>query len=268
MVRDSCTVSHARSTTVVKRQRLTCEYAFDHQNVCQKAFCFIHNIGEFALRSLRKHVSENGLIPREHAAKGRRTHNAYSFEVVSSAVDFIRNYSNVFGLPQPAASRGRANQAPTYHQNHKIVHIKYQNACRKDNKPYMQYRSFIDIWHQCIPHVVFKTPQCDVCKCYRTDIHRAVTEDEKKALLTDFSQHLEDTQKERDAYLAAIEKSKQEPTSSPNPEFTHLTFDFAQQVFLPYHARQVGPLFYKVPMRVQIFGICNDALPLQVNYLF
>ncbi len=49
--------------------------------------------------------------------------------------------------------------------------------------------------------------------------------------------------------------------------FTHITFDFAQQVFLPYHARQVGPLYYKVPMRVQIFGIC-DSQPLQINYLF
>lgn len=39
-------------------------------------------------------------------------------------------------------------------------------------------------------------------------------------------------------------------------------------MFLPYHAQQVGPLFYKVPFRVQIFGICNDAVPFQANYLF
>ena len=55
---------------------------------------------------------------------------------------FIKNYSTVFGLPQPAAARGRANQAPTYlpaHQNHKTVHKKYQDACTEKGKPFMQY---------------------------------------------------------------------------------------------------------------------------------
>ena len=78
---------------------------------------------------------------------------------------------------------------------------------------------------------------------------------------------MEEDQKERDAYLAAIEKTKKASTTSQEPNFGHFTFDFAQLVFIPYHLRQVGPLYYKVPLHVQIFGICNDAIPLQVNYL-
>ena len=47
-------------------------------------------------------------------------------------------------------------------------------------------------------------PRSDVCKrCedYRSSIQEGVTEDEKKQKLAEFSQHLEDAQKERDAYL-------------------------------------------------------------------
>jgi hypothetical protein len=220
---------------------------------------------------------EFGPVPREHGSKGRKAYNAYPFEVVNSAMEFVKNYGSVFGLPQPAAPRGRANQAPTYlpaNQNHKIVHLKYQEACTEKGKPFMQYRSFIDAWHQCLPHIVFMTPRTDVCQTcenYRISIQRAMSEDEKKKLLSEFSTHLEVAQKEREMYLAAIKRSKEAAVSACEnnsvPTFTHITFDFAQQVFLPYHARQVGPLYYKVPMRVQIFGIC-DSQPLQINYLF
>jgi len=157
LIRDPLAISHARSFKAVKKQRLTVAYAFDHRRICQKAFCFLHDIGEFALHALRKHVNEAGPVPREHGSKGRKAYNAYPFEVVSTAVAFIKNYASVFGLPRPAAPRGRANQAPTYlpaHQNYKLVHQKYQDACTKENKPFMHYRSFLDTWHQCVPQLV------------------------------------------------------------------------------------------------------------------
>lgn len=277
LIRDPSTISHSRSSKAAKRQRVTAAYAFDHRLVCQKAFCFLHCIGEFTLRKLRKHILEFGPVPREHGSKGRKAYNAYPYDVVSKAITFIKNYASVFGLPQPAALRGRANQAPTYlpaNQNHKIIHHKYQEACQEKNEPFMQYRSFIDAWHQCAPHIIFMTPRTDVCQTcenYRYAIQRALTEDMKKQKLSEFSAHLEIAQKERDFYLAAIKKSKEAAALSVcdngTPSFLHLTFDFAQQVFLPYHARQVGPLYYKVPLRVQIFGIC-DSEPHQTNYIF
>lgn len=91
--------------------------------------------------------------------------------------------------------------------------------------------------------------------------------------LHDSSTHLEVAQKERDTYLDAIKKAKEAAAtareSNSIPAFADITFDFAQQVFLPYHSHQVGPLYYKVPMKVvQVFGVCDDSQPLQVNYLF
>ena len=46
--------------------------------VCQNAFCYIHKIGNFTLRALRKHIGESGPVPRQHGNKGRK---AYPFDV-------------------------------------------------------------------------------------------------------------------------------------------------------------------------------------------
>ena len=48
----------------------------------------------------------------------------------------------------------------------------------------------------------------------------------------------------------------------------HYTFEFAEQLHLPCHSRQVGPLYFKIPYRVQLFGVCDEARPQQINYLF
>ena len=49
---------------------------------------------------------------------------------------------------------------------------------------------------------------------------------------------------------------------------THLTFDYAQQIELPFHTRQVGPLYFQSRFKFQVFGVCNEAARQQRNYLF
>ena len=56
--------------------------------------------------------------------------------------------------------------------------------------------------------LIYDTDVCKVCEDHRSAIQEAVTEGEKKQKILDFSQHVEEAQKERDAYLEAIEKSK------------------------------------------------------------
>ena len=52
------------------------------------------------------------------------------------------------------------------------------------------------------------------------------------------------------------------------PELTHLTFDFAQPVELPYHFRQMGPLYFKDVFRCQLFGKSDTGRKGQTNYMF
>ena len=42
---------------------------------------------------------------------------------------------------------------------------------------------------------------------------------------------------------------------------SHYTFDFAQQVLLPHTARQVGPIHFKTPRKIQLFGVCTEGIP-------
>lgn len=269
-------VSHSRKTSSSKRQRITYQYAYDHRVVCKPAFCFLHCIGEKVLKNLQKHLKENGITPREHGNVGRQPRNAFSFETVQKIVDFITNYATVFGLPQPAARRGRAAAAPIYlpaSEGYSIVHSKYVEACVVSGMQAAKYHSFRQIWLQCVPHIQFMTPRTDVChycENYRVLISKAISEDDKLRLTQEFKEHVDEAQKERQYYLESMKMGEGSVANASNnpPPYCHYTFDFAQMLQVPYHARQVGPLYFKVPLKVQLFGICSDANKQQVNYLF
>ena len=51
------------------------------------------------------------------------------------------------------------------------------------------------------------------------------------------------------------------------PKVIHYSFDFAQQVHVPHNPLQPGPIYFKTPRKCAIFGVCNEGLPRQVNYL-
>ena len=79
LITDLNIVTHAHSSKSAKKRRIRAVYAFDHRIVCQHAFCFLHNIGDFTLCALRKHITEAGPYPREHGSKGRKAYNAYPY---------------------------------------------------------------------------------------------------------------------------------------------------------------------------------------------
>ena len=57
------------------------------------------------------------------------------------------------------------------------------------------------------------------------------------------------------------------PPCSQPLKSVHYTFDFAQMVTPPHMARQPGPLYFQTPRKVQLFGVCSEGIPKQVNYL-
>ena len=94
-------------------------------------------------------------------------------------------------------------------------------------------------------------------------------EDRKASLTAAFSQHLSIAQTEREYYLECCKRSASELAvcSGGAPRYAHYTFDFAEQLHLPHHSRQEGPLYFKVCRKVQLFGICCDSNNVQINYL-
>ena len=167
-MRDSKTVSHAGEggggggggEAPAKHQRVTFKFAYDYRLVCKNAFCFIHVIGEKVLKNLQEHLKPNGAVPRTHGNKGKLPHNAFSFETVNFIVQFIKNY----GLPQPAAQRGRGEVAPIYlpaSEGYNTVHSKYLRSCLESDTVAAKYFSFRNIWLQCVPHQIYEaTRRC------------------------------------------------------------------------------------------------------------
>ena len=105
------------------------------------------------------------------------------------------------------------------------------------------------IWLQCVPHIQFMTPCTDVCQhCenYRVLISKVITESDKLTLTQQFKEHVDLAQKERQYYLDSMKKAEESiKSASDRPSYCHYAFDFAQMLQVPYHARQVGPLYFK-----------------------
>ena len=105
-------------------------------------------------------------------------------------------------------------------------------------------------------------------------------DDEKSEVVRKQEKHLLDAEQERSLYKNACNESKdsiakilleidfnstRQPCSFDGK--VHYSFDYAQQVYLPSNPMQPGPIYFKVPRKVGIFGICCESLPRQVNFL-
>ena len=97
--------SHARKKGP-KRARVTYNYAFDHREVCKKAFIFLHDISEKQFKNIAKHLKDNGPVPIVHGNTGKVPKTTYPYEVTCGVVRFIKNFAEIHGLPQPSARRG------------------------------------------------------------------------------------------------------------------------------------------------------------------
>ena len=51
------------------------------------------------------------------------------------------------------------------------------------------------------------------------------------------------------------------------PRLAHYSFDFAQQIHIPFDAQQTGPEYFKTARKCRLFGVCNDGVSQQVLYL-
>ena len=94
---------------------------------------------------------------------------------------------------------------------------------------------------------------------------------------TELQEHIQKAQRERDLYKQTIADSKAEvpiqrpegpiPPCTTDLSKVHYTFDYSQQVSIPHHYRQMGPLFFLSLRKVQSFGVRLDGSSQQLNYL-
>ena len=87
----------------LSRKRFRYSDQFKDVEVCRQTFLVTHSIDEFTLKALVQHFMTNGLVSRTHGKKDRLPKNAYSFDDLRDVAQFISNYAEEHGLPQPAA---------------------------------------------------------------------------------------------------------------------------------------------------------------------
>ena len=98
---------------------------------------------------------------------------------------FISNYAEEYGIPQPAAPRGRDDTAPTVlHSSITKLHIHklYRESCEEAAVRNAGKNTFLAIWKKCLPHVRNATPRDDVChSCekLRKRVMDSISEEEK-----------------------------------------------------------------------------------------
>ena len=138
---------------------------------CKQAFIFLHDISEKQFKNITKHLKINGPVPIIHGNTGKVPKTTYSYEVnydsrLFSLLKILQRFmvcpNHLQGVAKLIFSQYSYLPAS---DNYKIVYDIYvKSVMEKDaSQRVMQYRSFVDVWHKCLPEVQFMTPRTDVC---------------------------------------------------------------------------------------------------------
>ncbi|MCP4404326.1 MAG: hypothetical protein GY801_44380 [bacterium] len=169
------------------------------------------------MKTLQKHIAAVGTSPPLHGNAGRKPTHAYTAEEKQAVRAFIVNFAALHGMPDPGRDlrKGKGTLRillPTV-LNDKEVHRIYLKSTSGRALRHVEYRSFVRIWQETIPHIGVKTPRSDLCmtcehfKKALNTIASAMTENrdgEKIRIHQQAIEHLEQTKKERGFYQYCI----------------------------------------------------------------
>ena len=114
----------------------------------------------------------------------------------------------------------------------------------------MQYRSFVDVCFAATSRLLLpKKRNCLILRLFQLI-------------------YVIQAQAEHKYYLDSCTQSVSELVSGGTKQgYAPYMFDLAEQLTLPHHSCQVGPMYFKVGRKVQLLGICCDSTKVQHNYL-
>ena len=104
-----------------------------------------------------------------------------------------------------------------------------------------------------------KSDLCFKCRKHRESISNAHTEDEKLAATAAFTEHIQQSRKEREYYNNCIQVAKKQistnniqPDSNNSIDMTgvHYILDYSQWEILPYSSQQSGQIYFATPRKI------------------
>ena len=284
------------------RERTRFSYRFDNKrSLCRKAFMSVHGIRTDRLKRLQKLSAGGVLLPSPHGNVRRIPKHAVHSDDAERFRNFITNYAEAHGLPDPGRLRKDTREIllPTS-ESYTSVWKRYRNGqepvSESGDRPLrvIGYHTFCRLWKQMTPHIRFMSPRtdlCDLCEELKSGIRYAPSHQQTAKLVEEYNSHRVDADAARQIYRSQITEArktwrafsegerfgilsslsgvtsaiKQKPCSKDMT--MHYSFDFAQQVHYPFSCQQRGREFFKTARKCQIFGVCAEALPRQVFFL-
>lgn len=215
-----------------------------------------------------------------HGNLKQKPWNAAKFEDKENAVKFIKNYAEVNALPLP----GRMPLFNDYNimllpsdTTKASVYRKYVTSTKElhnNSGKFVRcfgYREFCRLWSEVVSFIRTMPPAEDICQICQENATRVMqsancSEEEKRGILLAAEQHLKCAKLQRAYYQKQVQKSKEGVKNGTLASLSY-SFDHAQQVHYPSNPQQPGPIYFKVPRKCGIFGVCDEGTSSQVNYL-
>lgn len=289
--RSSEWTQHSNLTSLRKHQ--TFEYRINiDRPVCRQTFLFYYGETIKRLKRLQKHFLNSGNQPPIHGNAGRKPACSYGDHHLEAVENFILNLAECHGMPDPGRDvrrgKGRLRILLPSIMNYTSVHELYVESVNMANGEFVGYDTFVKIWQNKVPYITFNNPKTDlclICENFKKQLSKSasILDEDKEAMQEKLYQealaHLKQVQKERLYYKARIEAAQKhysqlgvavgQTASKANSKdiAMHYSWDFAQQLQYPFEDQQAGPIYFKIPRRAQVFGVCCEGIPRQVNYL-
>eukprot|EP00063_Salmo_salar_P080794 XP_014055629.1 PREDICTED: uncharacterized protein LOC106604981 isoform X2 [Salmo salar] len=127
--------------------------------------------------------------------------------------------------------------------------------------------SFRNLWRNLLPHISSNKPSTDLCwQCQRNNyqVFRSANllEVVKSAKLKKQEQHLLLVQSERSVYQKMVADCK-----TTCQELQLSLGAPTEPVHYPSDPMQPGPIYFLTPRKCDLFGVCCEGIPQEVNYL-
>lgn len=287
MCRQSNEVKTGSGSKEKERQRLRMIYTLSGQTVCERLFLAANAIKIKRFKRLLKHFKVHGMEPPVHKNFKRTPKNTHTKEDTENVVLFIRKYAEESALFMPGRLANHKTIVKLLPSSDSKMSLfrKYKQACVEASKKFVGSSAFRSIWNIFCPDVVIMKPRSDLCEFCQKSMTtftklRGCSEADKAEFIKKCQDHLNVVNIERTGYKTLIKDTvdnfnidlvefDENGLAKPNSYDgkIHYSFDFAQQVHIPFDSQQPGPIYFLTPYKIGIFGIMNDTVKTQHNFL-
>ncbi|RGB23822.1 hypothetical protein C1646_773957 [Rhizophagus diaphanus] len=261
---------------------LTRQTEFESLNKNMRDMALV-GVGHTYLDNIIKHLREYGLEERIHGNTGNVLKNMnrveVNYDIAYEIYNFLKNYSDIHSLPSSRQKFSKITTSVVFlltNCSYSSVYRIYVQVYKEkygEEKRIVSETTFRRIWKSLMPlfwFISLKSDLCETCETMKSEI-QYITEHEKKISVTKkYLVHLNHAKQERTYYNINIIRAVKDGKRNPNKTETqisfksfegsaHITYDWAQNVHVPYSPQQIGTLFFKSSRKVNLFGVCNTG---------